>query len=238
MTKTKRKNKLLKLSKQLVAPRSKLLKKSFQILQYAYESTESLWRTFIVVKKTRNPLGVPTHAEQDLLRAVLIFSCSGLDSLIKQIFKDAYPTLVKKHDKALLSLQRYAEKKLVKTAAVEGETSFYDAKILASLLLNDSPKDGLIRLLIDDVVANSLQSHEEIMRVVNYLGADPIKLSIQPEEVRGIFNARNRIIHEMDIDFDAWKKRRQHKIPETQKRYRYILSLGVNILSEIDLLLR
>lgn len=75
------------------------------------------------------------------------------------------------------------------------------------------------------------------MKAVNYLGIDPAKLSIQPEEIRQIFNARNRIIHEMDIDFSAWKKRRQHKIPETTKRYKYILSPGTNILLEIDKLL-
>lgn len=224
--------------RQSIPPQSSLLKKSFQVLEYAYESTDSLWKTFAAVKKKRNPLGVPTHAEQDLLRAILIFACAGLDSFIKQIFKDAYPMLVKKHEKAAIALQKYVEKRLVKTAAVEGETSTYDTKILATVLLDDSPKDGLIKLLINDVISSSMQSHEEIMKAVNYLGIDPAKLLIQPEEIRHIFNARNRIIHEMDIDFEAWKKRRQHKIPETQKRYTYILSLGANILLEVDKLLK
>lgn len=219
---------------QLKAPTSKCLKNAFQILEYAYESTDALWKTFSAVKKKRNTRGVPTHAEQDLLRATLIFACAGLDSFIKQVIRDAFENLIEIHDKAAIALQKYAERRLGKSIVNDSETFTFDPKVLASVLMHKSPRKGLVSLLIEDVTSSSIQSHEEIMKVVNYLGVDPLKLSIQPEEIKQIFSARNRIIHEMDIDFGAWKKRRQHKIKETENRYKRILALGVGILKEVD----
>lgn len=239
MKKRSKKKSTQKSESRLKHPTSKCLKNAFLILEYAYESTDSLWATFNAIKNKRNTRGVPTHAEQDLLRSTLIFACAGLDSFIKQVIRDAFENLVDVHDKAAIALQKYTERRLGKLASTDAaiDAATFDPKALASILMHKSPREGLVHLLIDDVTSNSIQSHEEIMKAVNYLGIDPTRLSINPEEIRGIFNARNRIIHEMDIDFDAWKKRRQHKIKETEIRYKRILTLGANILKEVDELL-
>ena len=40
------------------------------------------------------PVGTPTYEEQDMLRAMVIFSAAGLDSALKYLLRDALPVLI------------------------------------------------------------------------------------------------------------------------------------------------
>src|SRR5437762_13871303 len=65
------------------------------ILQYAREARrafqESCDKTRL--ERQKGGGGALTVAEQDLLRAMLVFAAAGLDSLVKQLIRDALRTL-------------------------------------------------------------------------------------------------------------------------------------------------
>jgi hypothetical protein len=74
----------------------KSLKKASVIICNTYETACSFLDAFETIRKNRSARGGSTDEEQDLLRAMLIFSTSGLDSMFKQLIKDVLPEVIKR----------------------------------------------------------------------------------------------------------------------------------------------
>ncbi len=220
----------LKLPKR-IEPKSSCLLRAAQALEYTEETTKSFVDAFNAIRKERKAHGIATHEEMDLLRAMLVFACAGLDSITKQVIKDCYALISEKSPIATSTLHSHFSRKLSRDN--EGA---YDTKLLARILLSkSSPQKEIISFVIQDLTSGSLQSVDELLRVIGFLGIDPGKLSIDHSELKKIFEARNRIIHEMDIFFDsAGRKRRTHTRAETLRRTQCILSIAASILREVD----
>ena len=57
------------------------------ILQTAKDTVESFFKMYEEIDDNENK-------KQDLLRAIILFSCSGIDAVIKQLINDALETII------------------------------------------------------------------------------------------------------------------------------------------------
>jgi hypothetical protein len=88
--------------------------RAYQIAQTTVRTCESFLNSFVQVRKDRNAQGTPTDTEQDLLRAMLVFACSGLDSMIKQLIKDALSKVIDQNEGAEVFFRSFIERKISK----------------------------------------------------------------------------------------------------------------------------
>jgi hypothetical protein len=109
------------------------------------------------------------------------------------------------HEDARDALTGFAARRLRRQG--ESEVGGVDARFLAELLLGD-PEKNLIEALIDELTGSSMQSVEELKRVAAHLGVSGDKqLMTCIDSVREAFKVRNRIAHDMDINFFDSKRR-------------------------------
>lgn len=174
-------------------PASDIAQNAYIILCNSHKASISFLDQF---KKSRiGRRGAPTDIEQDLLRAMLVFASSGLDSMVKQLTRDALPDIIKKDDGAMKLFVERVEKIIYKE-------NILDTKLFVKAILAQSPREVMIQELIHELTAGSLQSAEELFRVGAYFNIASTILSKDVDKLKTIFNVRNQISHEMDIDFD------------------------------------
>src|SRR3989338_4549708 len=137
-------------------PNTPCLIRAAQALEYTEETTKSFSDAFNAIRKERRAHGIATHEEMDLLRAMLVFACAGLDSIMKQVIKDCYSLISEKNPIAASALQAHFAKKISRTDN-EG-VSVYDSKLLARVLLSKSSQKEIIAFVIEDLTSGSLQS--------------------------------------------------------------------------------
>ena len=172
------------------------------ILETAHESAGALLAAYDLARKQRgSPRGMTTDAEQDLLRSMLVMAAAGVDATIKQLIQDVLPVLLQVDDKAQNSFEKFVARRL---APELGSTpSGAGVKLLAAALASPSPQRRLISEYVDQLTGGSLQSSDSLFEVAAALGADPGTVGIRPQELNPIFQTRNKIIHELDINLAA-----------------------------------
>lgn len=112
-----------------------------------------------------------------------------------------------------------------------------DVKLLTSALVAPAPKAVLVQELVTDITSRSLQSKDELFRVAQYFAVPSDTLTRDPSLLKKIFDARNQIIHEMDIDFSKSSKRGFRRIRSKQVMIKYtteIFRIGTVFLREVD----
>lgn len=191
-----------------VAVSSPLLSKTASIYEYTHTSASSLLTAFDDAKSKRgNPRGILTDQEQDILRAALVMSCAGLDAAPKQSIRDCLEQLLEKNKQVRDGFEKFIKKR------IGGESDVLElatgAKFLALVLAEREPRKRLIEEYIKELTGESLQSTEEIMRTTAALGLDQKELKLDIPRLKDIFAIRNKIIHELDIDLDAKKRKRR-----------------------------
>jgi hypothetical protein len=73
------------------------------------------------------------------------------------------------------------------------------------------------------------------MKAAFALGVDPEECNIKPESLRPIFNVRNDIIHELDIDFQAPRRRRHNRSRRVMVEYtNTLLEIAEKIFVEVS----
>ncbi len=147
-----------------------------------------------------------TDSEQDLLRAMLVMAAAGVDSMVKQLIRDTLPALVAVDT----DVKRGLEKFIGKQIRGEGDSSgvLVGKDFLARVLAAPSQQSQVIEEYIDDLTQGSLQSPSELDRVAAALGLPQQVLGIDRKLLKTIFGIRNEIIHELDINLDAERRRR------------------------------
>lgn len=182
-------------------PKSPVCQKGFIILCNAHDASTSFLDTFESVRRNRQARGTPTDEEQDLLRAMLLFASAGLDSLAKQLICDALPTVIDTNVAAGKMFKGFVERRLRGTDAL-------DVKALADVVGDYNPRGKLIEMYIADLTSGSLQSTDEILKVGAAFDIPSVDITADPRGLTDIFRIRNRIIHEMDVDFDRPNRNR------------------------------
>jgi len=186
------------------------LSKSKLILKHTHESAKSLLSAFENVRKLRGaPRGATTDSEQDLLRAMLVLTAAGLDSMIKQIIRDTLSILAELDIKVENGVETFVARQL--RSDPDSIETTKSNRFLARLLISKSRRDQAIQEYIDELTGGSLQSPEELIRAAFALGLEPNKCNINPDILRPIFKVRNNIIHELDIDLNAPHRHRYNR---------------------------
>jgi hypothetical protein len=210
------------------------LKKAALIYEHSHTSASSLLTAFDDVKAKRgNPRGVLTDQEQDILRAALVMSCAGMDGALKQGIRDCLQHLLDTDDPVRDGFEKFIRKR------VGGEGDILEvgggAKFLARILADSSPRARLIEEYIRELTGESLQSAEEVMRTVAALGMDHKVLKLDIPRLKETFQPRNKIIHELDIDLDALKRKRKVRSrADLLDSANFILDVTRTILRELN----
>jgi len=199
-------------------PKAERLARAFQVVDYAHVSASSLLGAFNAVGKERGR-GAPTTAQQDLLRAMLLTVGAGLDSCAKQLIEHALPVLAAAGGPSRDELVAFAVRRLRKG---EETSAALDAGFLIELMLGQ-PEENLIKAFTVELTSTSLQSTAQLHRVAAALGVSKDqKLKDAINDLQSSFKIRNKIAHEMDINFSSRGRNRTSRsrdpmVAETNK---------------------
>ena len=172
-----------------------------------------------------------TDEEQDLLRAMLVMAAAGLDSMLKQLIRDAMPALVKAEPQVREGLEKFVAR------SVRGDADSLEplagAKFLGRVLAAESQQAQVIEEYIRELTGASLQSAPELLRTVQALGLSKVK--VDAGRFKAIFDVRNKIIHELDINLSTDRRkrnlrRREQKMKDTNA----LLEVGEQVLTEVE----
>lgn len=195
-------------------------KNSKLILDSAQKTVSSFFEIYSELDKTKN------EQKQDLLRAIILFACSAIDAILKQLINDTLDEVIKKDEGAFNKFKNFVEKK------IKNGSSENNSKLLSEIFISDdNPKEILIDMLKKELTANSLQSADELFKVASYFNIETTNI----EKMREIFIERNCITHEMDINIKSKtiskKKRTKKKVEEYSQT---VFDLAQQYISSIE----
>jgi hypothetical protein len=168
----------------------------------------------LYVDSQKSTTGSATHDKQDLLRAMLLFACSGLDAVVKQLIQDTLEIVLRHDEGAQREFKKFAERRLKKTSTIDdrdrgtpGQNS-PDVSFLAELLVSFDPRSLLISTLTNTLVSDSLQSRDQLLKVATHFALTRDEVMVNDKITKEAFDARNQIAHEMDVDLQNGEGRR------------------------------
>ncbi len=160
-----------------------------------------------------------TDNEQDLLRSMLVMASAGLDAAVKHLAQDAVAELILVDEKAQNSFEKFVARRLVSGGESLSTATPLNARLLAVVLASPSPQRTLIAEYVSHLTGGSLQSVESLFEIAAALGAEPNDIGLRPTDLKPIFDARNKIIHEMDINLEAHMRTRTVRSQTTMIRH-------------------
>jgi len=179
--------------------------KGTAILSYGIESIRSFYDLFEDSRKKRAAKGgYTTHAEQDLLRSMLVFSAATLDSVVKQVLKAQIPNIGKLPAKAQEEFRKFITRQLSKGTQINVEP-------LAASLAGPEPRAYFIDEYVKDLTGDSLQSKSQVLHAAAAIGIDLGLQKADHEQLDKLFDARNEIIHELDYLSAKEKKKQRNR---------------------------
>ena len=114
---------MTELGERPISPSSRILNNSYTILGGAFDASSSFLILFEETRRNSDAGSVPGDKEQDLLRAMLVFACAGLDSMLKQLVRDALGKVIDVREGADLQFKRYTEKRLSRQGTLDQNSS-------------------------------------------------------------------------------------------------------------------
>ena len=202
-------------------PKQTELLDAHSILSRAIDSAESFFSAFNQVRSARSAKGTPTDHEQDLLRAALLFAAAGLDSMVKQLIRDALPNVIENDEGARQQFSDYVQTKINKNNS-------FDTKLITFALLSDHPKFYFRSELIKELTGSSLQSKDQILRAAAYFAIPADEITSHPNKLKIVFDSRNQIAHEMDVLLGQINRSRRSRAFNTMHDYTtYILKISI-----------
>lgn len=188
------------------------LQSSYLILDHTNESAESFFNAFQDIRKARGAKGTATDHEQDLLRAALIFSAAGLDSMVKQLIRDTLKLVIQKKPDARRQFSQHVKSRLERREPV-------DLQYLAAAISASNSTDFLQDEFIRELTGSSLQSKDQLLSVASYFAIRWEEITKAPNELESVFRVRNQIAHEMDIMLGQPNRGRRQRKVETMKKH-------------------
>ena len=228
---------------------SPFLKNSQTVFGHAVNSVSSFYTIYQKIRKGSGA-GSTTHEEQDLLRAMLVFACSGLDAVVKQLIKDVLPEIINRDIEgkgARQEFRKFVERRMKRVNLCEGDEKVskeekipaLDTNFIAHVLTSNEPKTALLSFLQDYLLGDSLQSRDQLLKAAAHFAITRDQVLADPETTKTAFDIRNNIIHEMDVDLSTkgqgQKKRRVRGAPDMVKYCENVLNIGVcfiNVVTE------
>lgn len=198
--------------------------KAQRFLASAHESVNAVFENLQVLrgadraKTGRDPRGRLPHNQEDMLRVAIAFTGAGLDAALKQLVRDALPTVLDRSKEAHEQFRDFVERNL-------GDSSTsVSARKLSSYLARGDVRGALIDNYVADLTGDSLQSSGQLFKTAKALGVADANLRKSKERLDQFFKARNQIIHELDLQHTA-KQGDSSRRPRTMKTTREDCSL-------------
>ncbi len=134
--------------------------------------------------------------KQNVLRSMILFSCSGLDAIIKQLVIETLESVIERDAEAQKQLHVFVARQL--------KNNGDKYSLLAELLTARNSRKLLIEMLKKDLTFNSLQSIDELSRVAGYFNIKMNDLidNCGKDDLEKVFRARNMIVHQMDVKLE------------------------------------
>ena len=204
------------------------------ILKYTHESAKSLLEAYGLMREERGgKRGMTTDAEQDVLRAMLVMAAAGLDGMAKQLIRDSLPLLVHRDQAVQDGLEKFISRQI--RGEADSPEIATGTKFLARVLAAESQQRQVIEEYIRELTGGSLQSADELMRVAAAFGLKPQDVGIDAKQLKDVFDARNKIIHELDIDLDGDRRKRNLRQQTMMKGATdLLLDIGMKTISAVD----
>ena len=207
------------------------------ILEYAHATASSLLGAYETIRGGRQSArGTTTDQEQDLLRAMLVMAAAGLDGMAKQLIRDTMKLLIARDETVKKGLETFIYRQM------RGDIDLPEVasrnKLLARLLAAPSPQGQAIEEYIRALTGGSLQSAAEVLRIGRAFGLPPSDIGMDKENesnVQKIFDIRNKIIHELDMNLEGQQRKRNQRRVEDMKDYAdRLLSIGVVLINKVS----
>lgn len=169
-----------------------------RFLASAYDSVNDVLKTLSTVRDVRRDQtgkklkGRLTLPEEDLLRAAVVFTGAGLDATLKQLIRDSLPKLLESNQQAHDKFEQFAAAKL-------GTGEIADTRAIARYLTSPDPRSRLIEDYIYELTGSSLQSADQVDLTAGAVGIRDGALRKRITGLRTLFQARNEISHELDL---------------------------------------
>lgn len=200
---------------------------AFNILVKAHESCSSFLNIYDTTVLEKVQTEEVAHQENDLLRATLLFSTAGLDAMVKQLIKDALPNIVRKDIGAEMVFKSYIEKKILKGDQL-------NIPLITRVLVANDSKSILLEEVVRELTSSSLQSKDELLKAASFFNIPSNTLTTDFNLLKEIFDVRNQITHEMDIDFHETNYERSRDREKMVFYTNEIFRISNQFLTEID----
>ena len=208
-------------------PAAPELRSSHLVLAHTRSTVSSFLQAF-EDRQSERGRGAPADHDYDLLRAMLVFACSGLDSMIKHAIRDALPTVIDRVDGAEDNFRGFVEKQLPRDGRLA-------TGLLSRILTARDPRAALVEELVRDLTGRSLQSKDQILRAGSFFDLRSQELVDDMDLFDDIFRARNQIAHEMDIDFEQPRRNRARRQKQQMVRFTSaVLACAAKFLAGVD----
>lgn len=200
------------------------------VLSDAHDAATSFLIAFETIRNARRATGTPTDEEQDLLRAMLCFACSGLDCTVQYLFRDALPVVAAKSEGCKAFLQGALRKELQKEK--DGTVNW---DVLLGVLFATSAHDHIVSRIVEKTTGESLQSAEQLMRAAACFDIKSDQIVSDKKTLQEVFDSRNRMMHDMDVDFTQKNRnRRPRRKTAMIDATNLIFHTAGQFLSEVD----
>lgn len=166
--------------------------------------------------------------KQNILRSIILFSCSGVDAIVKQLINDALEEVIAINEGAFNEFKNFTESKILSKDRV-------NSKLLSELFTSNNPQKVLMKLLKKELTQNSLQSADELFKVASFFNIETNKLEPSPKELKEIFKVRNQITHELDVDMESDEfVMRKREIELVKKYSNHLLNLSEKFILLVE----
>ncbi len=195
------------------------------MLQKAHLAATDFLRSFEKSRQGKKG-GNSTDAEQDQLRAMLVFAAAGLDAMVKCLVRNALPALLADGDPAIdQRLKSFVSRKAKADP---------DYKFLAEAVSSPNPRGRVIAAWMDDLTAGSQQSIAAVETAASAFGIAAGTLAQGRDTLAKAFLARNQIVHEMDLEPSQNRARRQRSREAMVALTQQVLSTAAVFLAEVE----
>jgi hypothetical protein len=214
-------------------PHGELVTGAWRYLLGAHDSVTGLFDALATVRSTKqsgtgqDARGRLARDEEDLLRAALVFTSSGLDACCKRLLRDALPDLIAGNPTAARKFQEF----------VKQELATGPSDPFAQAILSPAPRTQMIKVYIAGKTKASLQGSGDMKtRVRDTLGISNARLPVDKlEQLDDFFKARNAIVHDLDYESPSSlssRARHRRKMEEVRDQCDTVLSVVATVISE------
>ncbi|MGH9484873.1 MAG: hypothetical protein ACRD1F_07435, partial [Terriglobales bacterium] len=112
-----------------------------------------------------------------------------------------------------------------------------DHKFLAATLASADPRRHLIQAWLDDQTGGSLQSVDAVLKLTTNFDIkfeDVFRNKAERERLRNAFDARNQIVHEMDLKFTQTRSRYQRPETATKQLTEQVFQTAAILLHAVE----